>query len=527
MCLRYLNRELDRSSDAYSTGSLAVRFSTRPLLAAGIASGFSVAVYLFAAHSLYRLGFPLDDAWIHQVYGRNLGVHGEWSFVAGEPSAGSTSPLWAGYLAFGYLLRLPRLLWAFLGGGVLLAVTGWLAARWMAERIPEQRGLLWIAALLVPLEWHLVWAALSGMESLAFGALAVWCCYLAERARSPGLLHGTLIGFGVWLRPEAVLLALVPVGSVLLEGGRARPGRLLRLALGMAVPLAGYLTFQRGLSGEWWPNTFFAKQAEYASLRAAPLIVRVLSQIGIPGEWLGAPALEAGGPLIGMLLALLPGLVISTVRRVRRRRWASLLPLGWSLLHLTSYALRLPVTYQHGRYAIPVIPVLIVLSAEGLLGWLDLADRRRLQWVLSRSWPATVALVALAFWGLGARAYARDVAIIESEMVETARWVERNTAPESVVAAHDIGALGYFAQRPLLDLAGLVSPEVIPIIRDEAALADYLNHNQAQYLMTFPGWYPALVGAGRLLYQSEAPFSPAAGGENMAVYQWNPSSFAP
>src|SRR5581483_3131331 len=48
-------------------------------------------------------GFPLDDAWIHQVYARNLGTHLEFSFFPGQPSAGSTSPLWAILLAVGYV----------------------------------------------------------------------------------------------------------------------------------------------------------------------------------------------------------------------------------------------------------------------------------------------------------------------------------------------------------------------------------------------------------------------------------------
>ncbi len=50
----------------------------------------SVAAYARAAGGA---GFPLDDAWIHQVYARNLALHGQWAFVLGQPSAGSTSPL--------------------------------------------------------------------------------------------------------------------------------------------------------------------------------------------------------------------------------------------------------------------------------------------------------------------------------------------------------------------------------------------------------------------------------------------------
>ena len=105
-------------------------------------------------------------------------------------------------------------------------------------------------------------------------------------------------------------------------------------------------------------------------------------------------------------------------------------------------------------------------------------------------------------------------------MVDTAQWIAQNTKPDALVAAHDIGALGYFGKRNLLDLAGLVSPEVIPFIRDEALLAEYLDEQQADYLMTFPDWYPELVKKANLVYESHGIFSPMQGGENMRVYRW-------
>jgi hypothetical protein len=105
-------------------------------------------------------------------------------------------------------------------------------------------------------------------------------------------------------------------------------------------------------------------------------------------------------------------------------------------------------------------------------------------------------------------------------MVATAKWVAENTPPDALVAAHDIGALGYFGDRPLLDLAGLISPDVIPFIRDEARLRAYLDSQAADYLVTFPGWYPSLTNATLPVFQTQAGFSPSLGGENMAVYRW-------
>ncbi|MEZ6074072.1 MAG: hypothetical protein R3C10_28290, partial [Pirellulales bacterium] len=55
----------------------------------------SVVGYTIIAASLDAVGFPLDDSWIHQTYARNLADFGEWSFVPGTPSAGSTAPLYS------------------------------------------------------------------------------------------------------------------------------------------------------------------------------------------------------------------------------------------------------------------------------------------------------------------------------------------------------------------------------------------------------------------------------------------------
>jgi hypothetical protein len=76
----------------------------------------------------------------------------------------------------------------------------------------------------------------------------------------------------------------------------------------------------------------------------------------------------------------------------------------------------------------------------------------------------------------------------------------------------------------VLDMAGLVSPQVIPFIRDENRLRSWLDANDTDYLVTFPGWYPTLTGSldGQRVFVTGGPYSPAQGGENMTVYRWRP-----
>jgi len=476
----------------------------------------SLCGFLGISLQTFGLGLPLDDAWIHQTYARNLVERGEWAFLPGEPSSGSTAPLWTGLLALARWVGLGPVSSTILFGLIALALTAIVCERWLRARVNDlQAPTLWVAAL-VALEWHLVWAGLSGMETLALALLSVGVLWASEEGRLPSLALGVLIGLGVWLRPDALLL-LLPAGiQIAADRRRSRGERLRRLAwamIGVGLLLGPYLAFNRTLSGEWWPSTFYAKQAEYASLRAIPLGIRVLEQYR--------------APLAGAGAVLLVGVAICAVHALRSRRVERLAPLLWVGAFLGAYALRLPVVYQHGRYAMPVLPALIVLGSEGMMRWCRPRAAGMGRRLLSRAWAVCLPVVTLAFWFLGARAYSRDVAIIETEMVTAARWVRDNTPPGSLIAAHDIGALGYYGDRELVDLAGLVSPEVIPILRDEDALAAYLEERGADYLVTFPGWYPALTRGLTPIYSTGGAYSRAAGGENMAIYLWRGGSFAP
>jgi hypothetical protein len=478
------------------------------LLLAGI-SAVSMLGYLTASHYYYRLGFPLDDAWIHQTYARNLATYGEWAFRPGIVSAGSTSPLWSGVLGLGYLIGLGPYIWTYFLGWIFLfsiSFVGFRAFRYLCPA--RENWALWIGIFL-SLEWHLVWAASSGMETLPFAFLIFLELTLLARKYTNWLVLGLLAGLSVWLRPDGVTLAAPALICAFLvpTNWRDRFSAISRLGLGILILVLPYFIFNQSLSGYWLPNTFFAKQAEYAIQRQIPFTCRWFAQAGLP--------------LVGAGVLLLPGFFLFILRVIRIRMWGALMGVLWVLGYLSMYAWRLPVTYQHGRYVMPVIPVYFLCSLVGMFYWLQPSSSALWQRVLGKVYLLSLGGVLVAFWFVGARAFSRDVAVIESEMVITAQWIEANTKASSLIAAHDIGALGYFSKRRILDLAGLTSPEVIPFIRDEKRLENYLDHNGVNYLVTFPSWYPHLVQRGELIYSTKGSFSPALGGENMSVYRWS------
>ena len=133
---------------------------------------------------------------------------------------------------------------------------------------------------------------------------------------------------------------------------------------------------------------------------------------------------------------------------------------------------------------------------------------------------ALVMILSISFV-FGGYTYSQDVAYIESQMVDTARWVAQNVPQAGKIAAHDIGALGYFGQHSIVDLAGLISPEIIPIMNDENRLLVYMDDHDVRYLVAFPGWRPMLTSRGIQIFSAGNNSSAQSElGGNMAVYGW-------
>jgi len=98
--------------------------------------------------------------------------------------------------------------------------------------------------------------------------------------------------------------------------------------------------------------------------------------------------------------------------------------------------------------------------------------------------------------------------------------VNQNTPEDALIAAQDIGGLGYFGDRDFVDLAGLISPDVIPFIRDEDQHAAYLDSKSADYLVIFPEGYPSLVERSSMIFQAQGTFQTSLEDESMAVCEW-------
>ncbi len=485
---------------------MKIRIFWQQILILSFAAIISMGVFIIFSSQVYRIGYPLDDAWIHQTFARNLINYQQLTYFKGIPSTGSTAPLWTLLLSFGYLISDNNYAWTMILGFLSLTSLGWLGDHLFRLITKEYSSVIpWIGILII-IEWHFIWSATSGMETLLLAVISLAVFSLLLNQRINWLLAGLLVGVGVWIRPDAFLL----IGPILLAFAfevwkkRANFWEVGKILLGVSIFVIPYLTFNQLVSGNLFPNTFYAKQLEYRELLAKPLLNRVWTVFQ--------------QHIVGMGFLLLPGFIYKLWDSFRKKEWILLSFVIWWFGFLLVYAMRLPVNYQHGRYQIPVMPLFLLISGSGVFMIWKQSVGRQIPRILTTAWVISIILVNTCFFWLGAQSYAKDVAIIETEMVDTAKWISLNTSESSLIAAHDIGALGYFGTREILDLAGLVSPKVLPVIRNEHGLLAMIKQSGANYLMTFPGWYPEITSGLVPIFISEGRFSPNAGGENMTVY---------
>jgi hypothetical protein len=438
----------------------------------------AAAILLAAALAWPLRGYVTDDTFIHLQYARHLSEGQGFVFNPGERVYGTTSPLWVLLLANAMALGVDGLAAAKALGGLatLAAIVLWAALlrRTLASpRLAALATLAWAGHA-----WMLRWS-LSGMETplavalvlaglVAFTASEPW----GARARAASLLWA-LAGLA---RPECGLL--LPLWA-LLEMARSGPVAGARRALAGLWPglllLAGWAGFALAWFGRAWPNTLAAKAAGGAGL--AYHLEQVARQAAIVASTDGALALV-------LAVAAAEALRRGALRGARPSPdW---LPAAWLAAVPLLYLLRgVPVL---SRYLVPLLPVL------AWLGWRAL-DRA----LTVRPAGATAAAAGtpgrggLAWLGVavGALALVQNLVVwqrvvrpqvesfsagMRTSLMPWGEWLAANTPPDAVIAAPDIGALGYLGRRRVVDLAGLVTPQMVEPLRkmpQEEAIARF------------------------------------------------------
>ncbi len=480
----------------------------------------TIALLLFAIAGWLLRGYVTDDTFIHLRYARHLLELGEFSFNPGEATYGATSPLWIFGIALFMKLGLAPLtaVWAL---GILSGLAAILTLDLILSRMTFSDR--WKAIFLIVAVsdvWFLRWT-FSGMETpLATFLLLVllWPVFSGRErgwsiTREPLWVRylgwGAAAGLAGLTRPELMLVGPLALPWLLwFEYFRAtsgasdrwhsRPHKPLIAALaGWGVVVGPWLVYAAWAFGRITPGTATAKSSaiHFAPVQWIESLARSSAQLAaVQGPlWLGllllialvlyrnhGPGREDRGPQKPLKTGV--PLLDNRTQAGPERKSPGLTPLSvwspvalmgiaatWVLALLGGYALK--QVWIISRYVAPLAPVLMLamaVCAEWLMNGRRVGPRGR---IIGRSIIGTmVGLTLLLNWGIligQVRPHAREFpAGIEKCYFGIGEWIRDNTPEDTVVAALDIGALGYASERRVLDLMGLVSPEILEIGRD-------------------------------------------------------------
>jgi tetratricopeptide (TPR) repeat protein len=455
-------------------------------------------------------GFPLDDPWIHLQFARNLHEFGAFSYFRNEMiTAGSTSPLYTILLSLGFFFTSNEMLLSYVLGITFFAASGVFFMLILRRLVPDRPVVALAGLLLFLLEPRMEWAALSGMETTLFIAAVLASMYFFA-ARKWRILPVSL-GILLWIRPEAVVLtAILGAGAVYRayfrrpphsEGPSLAAPRALwlesRLSVGLLLVIAtAYFVMNYALSGSPFPNTYAAKIKFYAS--------------GTPDFPANVYAFLTGGHMIVIALFGAIGALLAVRDFLQARRVEPFLLLCWIVLLFLAYWRNLPYLFQEGRYMMPVIPPFLILGLLGASSTGEFLQRRLFAKADLRRYSlvfSALVLVPIAQFFLGGEAmrvrYAETCRYISDRQVKTAHWLHDNLPEDAVVATHDIGAIGFYSGRRVMDMVGLVSPEMIPNLHNLDSLKAFLIRKRVTHLAVLRNWFE-IVNVNPLFQTDEA-----------------------
>ncbi len=444
---------------------------------------------LFAANALGHWIYTMDDAFIFLRFGENLAAGNGYAFNPGETLEGTTSVLWT--LVAALLARLG------LVGPVPLKAAGLLAgaaAVVMAYLRPPgaSRGVgSLIAASLLAAYVPFAILAVSGMET----PLAALCVLMgcgetlagdAKRRRAGALW----LALAFLARPDAAIWWSLPLGLWIFEIVRERDvrSRLEPVAL-LVATLAAVTAWRWFTFGDVVPNPAHIKASVSADtlakgvammgawLRTQGMIVPVAATLIAAALGSAPRALALAGLLFAVYLVAIGQENMSTFFRFH-------IPLAVLVVALAGCAA------QAAWNARPRLRVLVIAAAGAAV----IAGAFTAHRYATKPLTEFQLTVTLPEYGRGVnetyRAFGEELA--------------RITPPGALVASMDVGAIGYYARRPILDLYGLNDPTLAAIFgrmkrthdRDAQralylAYADFVFEKKPGYFVDT--WIPKII----------------------------------
>jgi hypothetical protein len=411
--------------------------------------------------------FQLDDALIYQRYFRNVLEGNGLVFNLGERVNALTSPLFS-YLsiATAYLVGDFQIASVVFAGATLLVALGvwWRLFATTSGPLAATLGLAFTT--LFPFLYVTL-----GMETSLFLFLIGLCFYLFETANYSLLAIGAALL--LLTRPEGVFLLLALTVEHLRQH---RPLPSWKVLIAPAVLLAGHFLFTWIYYGSPFSETAMVKIIQGRSGFWGPW--PPFARVGYQLDWF------FDGDRVRMMALGSLALIGAVASRRTTLFWVGTL----FLLLLTAFYVAFSLPSYHWYYA-PYYMLGLFWAGVGAV-WLW-KQARRVQTPLVRGATSTV-VVAFVTLLLAQGATGALETVGRSKASHPYRqigeWLAEYTKPDARVAAMEIGFMGWYSNRTLIDIVGLVTPENARFLA-EGRFDAWLEHHDPDYIVTHdPPW---------------------------------------
>jgi arabinofuranosyltransferase len=457
--------------------------------------------YVSYAYSVnHENGFPLDDPWIHLTFARNLVEYGSFSYYKNEiVTAGSTSPLYTFILAAGFLVTKNEMILSYVLGILFfaLSVLAFYKLSGSAGGLFEKENWLAVCAVLIfVLDRWMNFIAVTGMETTLFILMLIACFYYYRKRKA--VLFGLTLGLTFWTRPDAVAFigAVIVDYVIFLYFKKKSPKEndfpeftkhgMVKAGAAFVILMLVYFAMNLHLSGSLLPNTYEAKLTYYTP--------EFRSRAGFLKNEVWGYFTESSYLIfiVPFIIAVLK--IIGDSAKLRYNKF--LLPVIFIFALIFIYWYKLPYAHRFGRYLMPIIPFYIltfVYGARVLFKYIYKYYRERnsinsLNYILL---GIAVVYSAISYYKTR-ELYAEQTHHISIRQVATAKWLKENTPEGSIIATHDVGAIAYYSDRKIVDVAGLINPEFIKKLLDRnfsTFMVEQMKKENVNYIAFLREWY--------------------------------------
>lgn len=418
-----------------------------------------VGVFYFTASAHFT--YTPDDTYIYLRFAQNLVQGNGISFNPGVPSYGITSPLWLFIISLGGAMGVDIYLAAKVVD-LVFASLGLIVFYFLAYELIRDSAVAICATVAFSVNaWYMRWAG-SGMEtSLSVFLMLAAFLFCVRNEYWVAIVLAALLTL---VRPEAILVVPVMLADVYLNSQSKR--RALQMGAAMAVIflvlLAPWMIYAQNTFGAILPTTALAKASWHPGI--AELTSTGLDIIKTFGaaDGVAAVVLIVGAGILIVMRKMLVDADGTDHRLFLFRQ--SVAGLGWIALILIFY-LVMDVNVV-SRYLLLVTPMVTILAFSYLYHVLLHSRIKRFAYVAVILLAGLVMMQNVLWYRL---MVAPGIVLFEQGMetclIPIGRWLHDRTPPEARVLTGDIGAIGYYSERFIEDAAGLITPAILPILR--------------------------------------------------------------